>query len=359
MAHPSKKVLVVDGKEGSNRELNGILRDLNYEVLEAKSAKEALQLIEASTPDLLVASADGDSGGYDLCKKVRSNKTAKGLSVVILSAAKDADQLFQKFEKEKDRADAYIKLPSPSVDIVDWVERLVGLPSPNGKKVAAFASEETVSVSVGKNEEKLIRDLQNQVEELQEQIHFYQRQLDQVSVTGEKESREVDQVLHDLQEDLSKAQKAKDEVKEELRLIQTDLAHKDQELESRERVIGDLREESNREMGQLRKELEDVRASYNEKEEKHKRALNALREYYKPKVAKVALLKKDMLVLEQELESKKKDLEKMRRAAETAAQEADKATEEKEELEEQLSAEQERAEKIKGALDEFNKLFKS
>jgi chromosome segregation ATPase len=294
-------------------------------------------------PNIVIAGTEGESKGYDLCKRLKGHGATAGIPIVLLSGSPNADEEFARHRKDTTRADSYVKMPSPPEDVVDCVERLIGLPAPNGRGTPS-------QVTSGGSSE--VQTLRKEVEELQEQLHFYQKQLDVVSVTGEKEAREMDQLLKDLQEDVEKGRKEKDELREELRLLKGDLTKKDHEVNAKEKMVGDLREQTEKEKSQLQQELNELRAAINDKEEKHKRAQNALREYYKPKVVKVVKLEADLEGMRGELSNTKSELRLIRETAERAVSERDG-------LKEELEADRQRQKKLQKVLQDASKLFES
>ncbi len=344
MASNIKRILLVDDEKGRSSELTSIFTELNYEVVAFRSASEALGKIKSLDIDTVVTSADGGSKGYDLCKSLRDASRTKQIPIVLLSGASDADSQFARHQKSASVANGYIKLPAPSEDIIDWVERLIGLPPP--PPLNGHAAPDIHIPMLGGGDEELEKEnatLRREQDELREQIHFLEQQLAHVSVAGEKESREMDQVLNDLQKDLEKARKEKDQLRDELQLSKGDLTRKDREIRDRESKIAEAKEEGEEERSNLRKEIEELRATFEESEEKHKRAQNALREYYKPKLASMAKMEKTVSVLEDELVKLSGDIKSHKDRATEAEKESRKAKEE-------LETEKKKSEKIREAL---------
>lgn len=346
MSAKEKRILFVSDGSALAKELVEVFEDLNYSVLETKTAKEAAQKVTDGDPDIVVASMDGPAKGADLCKTLKEGKAKSPVPVVLMSSESNAEDLFRKHQKERTNAEAYVRLPVPPEDVVDWVERLVGLPSPpNGSKPSSARVE---SPSVGLDTDAA--QLRKEKEELQEQIHFYEQQLAQVSVAGEKESREMDQVLKELQEDLDHQQKDKEKLREEIQLLKGEISQKEKELREKEKALGDAREEMQREKAEVERQLEEVRATFSDKEDKHKRAQNALREYYKPKIAKMTKLERTVSALEDELVKLSAEVKNRRDEVAELQKEGEKAKE-------ALEAEKEKREKIREALEQTRKMM--
>jgi len=126
------RILLVEPESARGLELASIFRDLNYEVVPASSAKEASEAIKADGVDLLLASTDGECKGFDLCKTVRKGKRPD-LPVVLMGESKESESRFAKELNQGPTANGFILLPAATEDIVDWVERLVGLPDRSKK----------------------------------------------------------------------------------------------------------------------------------------------------------------------------------------------------------------------------------
>src|SRR6266478_4498300 len=113
MANEPKRLLLVEADRSHSRELEGVFRELNYEVVLVPSADAALNQFKSGRLDLVLASADGAGRGFDLCKTIRENKGLKSTPVVLMSGAADADSKFAQHKKGGIKADAYVKYPSP------------------------------------------------------------------------------------------------------------------------------------------------------------------------------------------------------------------------------------------------------
>jgi chromosome segregation ATPase len=270
---------------------------------------------------MLVSLEDTNDPG-ETAKKIRKAAGGSNFPVIVMSSSRDHFQKFQAAKGAQDRPDGFIPLPSPLEDVVDWVERLVGLPAPPNGAPAASTSFMTGSRP---KDERELRELRREVESLQEQIHFYQRQLDQLSVAGEKETREFDQVLKDLQDDVEKERRANQQMKEELALMKADLTRKDREMSEKEQTIANLRSDLTDDRQNLVGELEALRKTLNESKEQHKKAQNALREYYKTKVDKSAKRSTTISGMEAKLAELSKEVAEARHASAETAKSRDDA----------------------------------
>jgi len=119
----SKKILIADDEPSIVAAVEFLLKRGGYEVRVARSGDEALELIEASPPDLVLLDVmmPGRSG-YDVCKRLRERPEWKDLKIIMLSAkGRDA---------EVSRglllgADVYITKPFSTRDLMAKIQGLL------------------------------------------------------------------------------------------------------------------------------------------------------------------------------------------------------------------------------------------
>jgi hypothetical protein len=351
-----KRILICDASP--DPQIVSILKQINYEVESVSSPKEGIEALSSSNADLILVAVADDSNLKDVCAKIRKAGNGKGARLLIMGPQKLQEKKFKDVQGKSDGADAFVPLLSPYEDIVDQVEQLIGLPpTPKGR-----SNGDDIPTLEPMSDDERVREMQRELESMQEQVQFYQRQLDQVSVTGEKESRHFDQVLKDLQDNLDKSREAGEGNREELRLLKADLSQKDREIVAKEKEIGDLREQLKEVDEELRGEIDQLRATLNESKEQHKKAQNALREYYKAKVDKNTAKDTEL----KDLKSKCAQLEKAQHDAvdklsgTTSAlsrlnKELDQVQAENKTLKAQVEEEREKAQKAKAKLDQLKK----
>ena len=119
-----KRVLVAEDN-AVNRELIRELLELRgYEVSEARDGQEALQMIEASPPDILLLDLGMPKlDGFGVIKKVRENPQLAGLPVLAVTAyAMRGDR-----EKALDAGfDGYVSKPINAAALSQAMESLLG-----------------------------------------------------------------------------------------------------------------------------------------------------------------------------------------------------------------------------------------
>ena len=119
----SKKILIADDEPSIVAAVEFLLKRGGYEVRVARSGDEALELIEASPPDLVLLDVmmPGRSG-YEVCKRLRERPEWKDIKIIMLSAkGRDA---------EVSRglllgADVYITKPFSTRDLMAKIQGLL------------------------------------------------------------------------------------------------------------------------------------------------------------------------------------------------------------------------------------------
>lgn len=88
------RILVVDDQPGDRRLVAAMLEPYGYDVRAAASGEEAVALILAEAPDLVLLDVvmEGASG-YDVCRAIRAHEATSFLPVVMLTAARDQDKV--------------------------------------------------------------------------------------------------------------------------------------------------------------------------------------------------------------------------------------------------------------------------
>ena len=102
----STRVLVVDDEPQIHRILRPALKACGYEVLEATTGREALQIIAASAPDIVVLDLGlPDMDGKDVLREARAFSP---IPIIILSAR---DREMEKISALDSGADDYVEKP--------------------------------------------------------------------------------------------------------------------------------------------------------------------------------------------------------------------------------------------------------
>lgn len=132
----SKKILIADDEPSIVAAVEFLLKRGGYEVRVARSGDEALELIEASPPDLVLLDVmmPGRSG-YEVCKRLRERPEWKDVKIIMLSAKGRDAEVSRGLSLG---ADVYITKPFSTRDLMAKIHGLLesepSAPSTNVEK---------------------------------------------------------------------------------------------------------------------------------------------------------------------------------------------------------------------------------
>ena len=91
-------ILIVDDKPENLRLLNIILSENDYDVRPATSGRQALQVAERSTPDLVLLDIEmPEMDGYAVCRELKLRETLRDVPVIFLTARTDTEDKLKAF----------------------------------------------------------------------------------------------------------------------------------------------------------------------------------------------------------------------------------------------------------------------
>ena len=119
-----KTVLIVDDERNIMVSLKHLMSKAGYNVLQASDGEQALEVVRASSPDLLILDVMiPKRDGYDVCQTIRSDPALKHVRIIMVTAKG------QEVEIEKGLAlgaDAYLTKPFSTKALVAKVRSLLG-----------------------------------------------------------------------------------------------------------------------------------------------------------------------------------------------------------------------------------------
>jgi CheY-like chemotaxis protein len=124
-ATPAASILNVDDNESMLFARSAILRNEGFEVVEAKTGRAALEILEKQRPDIMVLDVHlPDMSGLDVCRAVKSRPELRDVKVIQVSAtfSSPTDQLHG---LETGGADIYLAEPIPRGTLLSVVRRLL------------------------------------------------------------------------------------------------------------------------------------------------------------------------------------------------------------------------------------------
>ncbi len=121
----AKSVLVVEDKELNRKVVRIVLESKGYEMLEATTAEETLQILNAKTPDLILMdiALPGGVDGENLTKQIRMDPRWQHVPILALTAAAmkgDRERLIEA------GCDDYISKPIDTRVLVNLVGKYAG-----------------------------------------------------------------------------------------------------------------------------------------------------------------------------------------------------------------------------------------
>jgi DNA-binding response OmpR family regulator len=119
---PSPRVLVVDDEEEVQQLLARSLRVNGFKVETASTAREALEKLQDSPPDLVLLDLFlPDASGWDVLMRVKATPEGSAIPVIILTAHSEPEQMR---EGERLGVDAFLAKP---IDMNSILERIKAL----------------------------------------------------------------------------------------------------------------------------------------------------------------------------------------------------------------------------------------
>jgi CheY-like chemotaxis protein len=119
------KVLVVDDDINLRRIVSLFLRNANFEVIEAKNGKEAIEMAVSQGPDLVLLDVMMPvMNGFEVCRVLKMRQETKDIPIIMCTARSTKEDLV---EAIKGGADSYIVKPFTKDVLLRKVEEMLGL----------------------------------------------------------------------------------------------------------------------------------------------------------------------------------------------------------------------------------------
>ena len=119
----SKKILIADDEPNIVAALEFLLQRNGYEVRAARNGDEALKLIEADPPDLVLLDVMMPiRSGYEVCQRIRESAQWRHIKVIMLSAKGRDTEVNKGLETG---ADLYVTKPFSTRDLMAKVSGLL------------------------------------------------------------------------------------------------------------------------------------------------------------------------------------------------------------------------------------------
>ena len=122
------RVLIVVSDNGFALSIAAVLQESGFASTIALSAADAQRELRERRPDLIILRAElPDLSGFAFCGRLRKDKTAQGLPIVLMSSDATAEALAQHRSHPQSAADGYLQIPFPMEEILTQVQALLSL----------------------------------------------------------------------------------------------------------------------------------------------------------------------------------------------------------------------------------------
>ena len=122
----ARKVLIADDEENIVIALEYVLREGGYETRIARNGDEALEMVEAFSPDLVLLDVMMPRrSGYQVCESMRSREDWRHIKIVMLSAKGRSAEVSKGVSLG---ADLYITKPFSNRDLMASIGALLEAP---------------------------------------------------------------------------------------------------------------------------------------------------------------------------------------------------------------------------------------
>jgi len=150
-----KNVLVVDDSKTNVRLLKSMLPDDLYEVTEAYSGQEALDVVAASQPDVIFLDIMmPDLDGYEVTRRLKSDPETDHIPIVLVTALEGMDERVQGFELGAE--DVLVK-PVRKAEVISRARSMVRLSEYQKQLNIRDQAAETFSIGTLDEEKKRVR----------------------------------------------------------------------------------------------------------------------------------------------------------------------------------------------------------
>ena len=120
-----KKILIVDDRLEVRRLVEITLSVENYRIIQAESGQEAINIVKAEKPDLIIMdiSMPGEIDGLEATRILKNDPETKGCPIILLTAKGQENDKKKGFTAGAD--DYFIKPFSP-LELIQKVEEVLG-----------------------------------------------------------------------------------------------------------------------------------------------------------------------------------------------------------------------------------------
>jgi class 3 adenylate cyclase/CheY-like chemotaxis protein len=172
------KILVVDDIPKNVKLLADLLAVKGYNVMTAASGIEALALVEADKPDLVLLDVVmPEMSGYEVCRKIRENPAAEMLPVIMVTALDPSEERIKGLDAG---ADDFLTKPINQAELLARVKSLLRI-----KQLYDTVRTQAAQLSeLNKNLEERVLEQVGELDRLGKLKRFFSPQLAELIVSG-------------------------------------------------------------------------------------------------------------------------------------------------------------------------------
>jgi two-component system, cell cycle response regulator DivK len=118
-----KRILAIEDHEENRRLLRDLLTSFDYELVEAVTGEEGLQLAEAERPDLILMDIQLPGiDGYEVTRRIKANPSLRHIPVIaVTSYALSGDDV----KALEAGCDAYVTKPFDPAELLDKIREFL------------------------------------------------------------------------------------------------------------------------------------------------------------------------------------------------------------------------------------------
>jgi PAS domain S-box-containing protein len=196
-AQKSTEILVVEDSITQATQIKHLLESHHHKVSMAKNGKQALDRLTEHKPALVISDIMmPEMNGYDLCKKIKSNKKTEDIPVILLTILADPEEIIEGLSCG---ADSFITKPYNEEHLLSNIAKFISGESRMDQKKVPFGVQ-----ILYKGEKRLIQAEQQNVINLMLSIYEGAIHQNEMLIQTQEELRLLNERLESLVEDRTK-----------------------------------------------------------------------------------------------------------------------------------------------------------
>ena len=125
MAGP-KRILIVDDEQDIRTYLSTLLGDQGYETIQAKDGEEAMQKIQAGSPDLITLDISmPEKSGIRFFREIKTDDRWKHIPIIVVTGVSEDMKTFISSRHQVPAPEGFVPKPINQEEILDLVHSLL------------------------------------------------------------------------------------------------------------------------------------------------------------------------------------------------------------------------------------------